>query len=192
MGCVRIIGSAAGLACVLAQAGMADGDFLQVDAGARTQSVVAAASRGSLNYGLNLSNYEDGHSGAASLTYALPLAEVAVLKVGPTLGFQHAQDEGDDVQGGLKLSLERYTPTSFGSTYLLADASSVHHSWFLLGQMTFASGNFGVELSRGGSDSYHETTLALQKRIADGPFSVRLGYKLTSDEVFVGFSINTF
>ena len=49
-----------------------------------------------------------------------------------------------------------------------------------------------MELSRGGSDSYRETTLAFQKRIADGPLSVRLGYKLTSDEVFAGFSINTF
>ena len=192
MAWVRTVGAAAGLACLLAQAAAADGYFLQGDAGARTQSVVASASRGSLNYGMNLSNYEDGHSGAISLTYALPLADVAVMKVGPTIGFQHEQDKGDDVQAGLKLSLERYRPTSFGSTYLLADLSSVHQSWFLLGQMTFAPGNFGVELSRGGSDSYRETTLAFQKRIADGPLSVRLGYKLTSDEVFAGFSINTF
>lgn len=192
MAFVRAIGATAGLACLLAQVAAADGYFLQGDAGARTQSVVASTSRGSLNYGLNLSNYEDGHSGAISLTYGLPLADVAVMKVGPTIGFQHEQDKGDDVQAGLKLSLERYRPTSFGSTYLLADLSSVHQSWFLLGQMTFAPGNFGVELSRGGSDSYRETTLAFQKRIADGPLSVRLGYKLTSDEVFAGFSINTF
>ena len=192
MAFVRIMGAAAGLACFLAQTAAADGYFLQGDAGARTQSVVASATRGSLNYGLNLSNYEDGHSGAISLTYGLPLADIAVMKVGPTIGFQHEQDEGDDTQAGLKLSLERYTPTSFGSTYLLADVSSVHQSWFLLGQLTFAPGNFGVELSRGGSDSYHETTLAFQKRIADGPLSVRAGYKLTSDEVFAGFSINTF
>ena len=189
---VRTIASAAGLACLLGQTAAADGYFLQVYAGGRTQSVVASVSRSSLNYGLNFSNYEDGHSGAISLTYALPLADVAVMKVGPTIGFQHEQDEGNDVQVGLKLSLERYTPTSFGSTYLLADASSVLESWFLLGQLTFAPGNFGVELSRGGSDTYHETTLAFQKRIADGPLSVRLGYKLSSDEVFAGFSINTF
>lgn len=188
----RVMGATAGLACFLAQAAAAEGYFLQGDAGGRTQSVVVSASRGSLNYGLNLSNYEDGHSGAISLTYGLPLADVVVMKVGPTVGFQHEQDEGDDVQAGLKLSLERYSPTSFGSTYLLADVSSVHQSWFLLGQLTFAPANFGVELSRGGSDSYRETTLAFQKRIANGPLSVRLGYKLTSDEVFAGFSINTF
>jgi hypothetical protein len=184
--------AAAGLACLLGQTAAADGYFLQGDAGARTQSVVASASRGSLSYGLNLSNYEDGHSGAISLTYALPLADVAVMKLGPTVGFENEHDEGNDLQAGLKLSLERYRPTSFGSTYLLADLSSVHQSWFLLGQMTFAPGNVGVELSRGGSNSYRETTLAFQKRIADGPFSVRLGYKLTSDEIFAGFSINTF
>lgn len=158
MAFVRAIGATAGLACLLAQAAAAEGYFLQGDPGARTQSVVASANRGSLNYGMNLSNYEDGHSGAISLTYGRSLADVAVVKVGPTIGFQHEQDKGDDVQAGLKLLLERYTPTSFGSIYLLADASSVHQSWFLLGQVTFAPGNFGVELSRGGSDSYRETT----------------------------------
>lgn len=192
MALVWTIGASAGLACFLAQAAAADGYFLQGDAGATTQSVVASGSRGSLSFGMNLVNYEDGRSGAISLTHALPLADVAVMKVGPSIGFEHKRDEGNDVQAGLKLSLERYTPTSFGSTYLLADANSVHQSWFLLGQVTFAPYNFGIELSRGGSDSYHETTLAFQKRIADRPLSVRLGYKLTSEEVFAGFSINTF
>lgn len=60
MAFVRAIGATAGLACLLAQVAAADGYFLQGDAGARTQSVVASASRGSLNYGLNLSNYEYG------------------------------------------------------------------------------------------------------------------------------------
>ncbi|WP_410219369.1 hypothetical protein [Paracoccus sp. (in: a-proteobacteria)] len=186
------IGGAAGLACLLCQAAAADGYFLQGDAGTRTQSVVASASRGPLNYGFNISNYDEGHSSAISLTYTIPLAEVAVLKAGPTLGLQHEQDKGNDLQAGLKLSVERYMATGFGSTYALIDVSTVHHSWFLLGQMTLAPANIGVELSRGGSDSYHETTLALQKRVADGPFSIRVGYKLTSEELFAGFSINTF
>ncbi|MBM3604869.1 MAG: hypothetical protein FJX25_08960 [Alphaproteobacteria bacterium] len=186
------IGSAAGLACFLCQAAAADGYFLQGDAGARTQSVVASASRGPLNYGLNVFNYDEGHSSAISFTYTMPLAEVAVLKAGPTLGLQQEQNEGNDLQAGLKLSVERYVPTDFGSTYALVDMSTVHESWFLLGQMTFASANIGVELSRGGSDSYHETTLALQKRIADGPYGIRIGYKLTSEELFAGFFTNTF
>lgn len=192
MASVRVISSAAMLTCLLAHAAAADGFFLQGDAGSRTQSVVSAVTRGSLNYGFNVTNYEEGHSGAISLTYTVPLAEFAVMKIGPTAGIEYEEDEGHDEQAGLKLSLERYTPTPFGSTYFLADVSSVHRSWFLLGQMTFAPGNFGVELSRGGSDNYHETTLTLQKRLSDGPFSARVGYKLSSEEVFAGFSINTF
>jgi hypothetical protein len=50
----------------------------------------------------------------------------------------------------------------------------------------------GIELSRGGSKTYHETTLALQKSLSGDPVSLRLGYKLSSDKVFAGFSINTF
>ena len=45
---------------------------------------------------------------------------------------------------------------------------------------------------KGGSETYYETTLAVQKRLSGGPVSLRLGYKLSSDEVFAGFSINTF
>ncbi|WP_313137949.1 hypothetical protein [Paracoccus jeotgali] len=192
MGALRIIGAAAGLASIFAQTAAADGYFLQGDAGSRTQSFIASGSHGSLNYGMNFSNYEDGRSGAVSLTYAFPLADDAVLKVGPSIGVEQKSDEENDLEAGFKLSLERYTATSFGSTYLLTDLSSVHQSWFLLGQVTFAPHNFGIELSRGGSDNYHETTLAFQKRLADSPFSLRIGYKLTSEEVFAGFSVNTF
>lgn len=193
MALLRALYCAAALGCLGTQTAAADGYFLQSDVGEETQSVVGTMARGSLNYGFNLTNYEGGHSGSVSATYTLPLGTVAVMKVGPTIGYEYEQDDdSDDLALGLKLSLERYTPTSFGSTYFLADASSVHRSWFLLGQVTFTPGNVGLELSRGGSDTYHETTFTVQKRLSDGPVSLRVGYKLSSDEIFAGFSINTF
>ena len=90
------------------------------------------------------------------------------------------------------MALDRWNATSFGSTYFLGEASTPHHSWFLLSQITFASSGVGVELSRGGSDNYHETTIALQRKLGEGPVSLRIGYKLSSEELFAGFSINTF
>ena len=183
---------ALGIAVAPALPAAADGEFLQVDVGERTQSAVATMVRGQFSYGLNFSKYEDGRSGAASLTYALPINAPATLRLGPSLGFQDDEDEGSDVTAGLRLVAERYVPTDFGSAYFLGDFSTVNRSWFLLGQLTYAPADIGIELSRGGSETYHETTLAVQKRLSGGPVSLRLGYKLSSDEVFAGFSINTF
>lgn len=173
-------------------AAAADGAFLQTDVSGRTQSFVASVSRGDLSYGLNLSNYADGRSGAVNAAVAFPVEGVATVRLGPTIGFKRDDDGERDVEAGARMAIERWTATSFGSTYVLADASTVHRAWFLLGQVTFAPSNWGIELSRGGSDDYHETTLAVQRRIGDGPVSLRLGYKISSEELFAGFSINTF
>lgn len=181
-----------GLAWGLGGPAAADGEFLQADIGRRTQSAVATVVRGPFSYGLNFSKYEDGRSGAASVTYALPVNVPATLRLGPSLGFQDDKDEDREVTAGLRLVAERYVPTDFGSAYFLGDFSTVNRSWFLLGQVTYAPTSIGIELSRGGSENYHETTLAVQKRLSKGPVSLRLGYKLTSEEFFAGFSINTF
>lgn len=174
------------------QAAAADGYFLQADIGGRTQSAVATASQGALSYGMNLSNYEGGRSGAINATVAFPLEDVAVVRLGPAIGFKHDDDGDRDLEAGARMAVERWTGTAFGSTYVLAEASTVHRAWFLLGQVTFTPANIGIELSRGGSDDYHETTLAVQRRLGDGPVSLRLGYKLSSEELFAGLSINTF
>jgi hypothetical protein len=176
----------------LSQAAVADGYFLQTDIGEETQSFVASASRGQLSYGLNLSDYQGGRSGAITGAYAFSLPADITLKAGPTFGF--TRDDGGewDTEFGGRVAIDRWSATSFGSTYFLAEAGTPQRSWFLLSQVTFAPANVGIELSRGGSDDYHETTLAVQRRVGDGPVSLRLGYKLSSDELFAGFSINTF
>lgn len=166
----------------------ADGTFFQLDVGASTQTVVGSMTRGAFSVEANASHYEDGHNVNMAATYGLPVVGGPTVKIGPSLGWS---DE-DDLELGAKLSVQRYVPTGFGGAYILADANSVNRSWFLLAQLSHAPSGFGIELSRGGSDSYRETTLVAQKRISEGPFSLRAGYKFDADEIFAGFSINTF
>lgn len=184
----------AGIAlCVcLSQQAAADGYFLQADLGGQTQGLVAASSTGAISYGFNAVKYEGGRAGAISVTHAWPLGDIATIKAGPTIGFEREDGQGTDIAGGAKASIERYSPSSFGATYVLADFSTVNDSWFLLTQATFQAPGVSVELSRGGSNFYHETTVALQKNLSDSPFKLRLGYKVSSEELFAGIAVNTF
>lgn len=170
----------------------ADGYFLQADAGQQTQGLVATMAQGAWNYGLNVANYEDGTSVSTSIAYAFPVGDIAVMKVGPSLGFQREAGTWSSPEPGIKFSVERFTPTAFGGAFTLAEVNTVDSAWFLLGQLSWQATGLGLELSRGGSDSYRETTLAVSKRLSDGPVNFRFGYKLSSDEVFFGFNINTF
>lgn len=190
----KVIRSLVGLFCIscLAQSALADGYFLQADAGSETRSVVAAATTGPLNFGFNLSDYEGGLAVSTSFTYGLPLGEVAVLKIGPSIGVLRENGTWQNPELGAKLSLDRYAATSFGSVYGLAELNSIDTAWFFLAQLTLQQPGVSFELSRGGSDSYRETTVVVQKKLSDRQMSLRLGYKLSSKEVFIGFNINTF
>ncbi|SFE93741.1 hypothetical protein [Roseivivax sediminis] len=171
----------------------ADGSFLQVDLTPETANAVGAVARGPLNFGLSFNDYEGGSVAGASLTYALPLGEIATLKLGPALAAVRDDDDGfEGIEGGAKVVLDRYTPTSFGGLYLLAEANTIQSSWFALAQTSFGNSGFSAELSRGGSDTYDEATLAINKRIGNGPVSLRAGWRLISEQAFVGVSINTF
>ncbi len=100
---------------------------MQIDLGTETQSMVFALCRGKLNYGFNLPDYADGTSAAGSVTYTFPLQDIAILKAGPSLGFQREAGSWSDPELGAKVSLERYEPTSFGAIYGLAEGNSVEH-----------------------------------------------------------------
>ena len=188
---IRVIIGAMGLAS-LAQPALADGFFMQTDAGRDTRSFVTTVAKGPWNFGLNLSDYEGGSSAITSVTYAFPLGEVAVLKLGPSIGLLRENGAWGDPEPGVKLSLDRYTATPFGSVYGLIELNSIDAAWFVLAQLTLQQQRLSFELSDGGSDRYRETTIAVQKKLSDGPASLRFGYKLRSEEVFIGFNINTF
>ena len=188
---IRLLAGSMGITC-LAQAATADGYFLQADAGRETRSLVATAATGPLNFGFNLSDYEEGRSASISFTYAFPLGDVAVLKFGPSIGVVRENATWQNPELGGKVSMERYAGTSFGSVFGLVEASSIDSAWFVLAQLTLQQPGLSFELSRGGSDSYRETTIAVQKKLSDWPMSLRFGYKLSSEEVFIGFNVNTF
>lgn len=177
------------LALVLASgsAAVADGTFLQVDLSGQTQTLVASGVWGRFGAEVVASKYEGGHDTGAALSFGIPLGS-ATLRLGPSIGW--SDDKG--TQTGGKVALENYTATGFGGIYALGFYNTVDDAWFLLGQVSHASSGFGLELSRGGSDNYHESTVALQKRLGGGDLSLRGGYKFDSEEAFVGFSINTF
>lgn len=180
------------LGCAAVQPARADGTFLQLDIAKDASGGVVAISRGRLNFGANLTTYQGGRSAGLSLTYSFPLGDFGTFKLGPALGRSFGNSADKTLQAGLQASWERYTPTSFGALYLLGQASSIDHGWFLLAQTTFGSSGFGLELSHGGSTTYHETALALTRRLGQGPFSLRAGYKFVARQVFVGLSYNTF
>jgi len=188
---IRLLAGAMGISCFVHPA-VADGYFLQADAGRETRSFVATVATGALNFGFNLSDYDGGRSATTSFTYAFPIGDIAVLKLGPSIGVLRDSGRWKKPELGAKLSLERYAGTSFGSFYSLAELNSIDNSWFVLAQVSLQQPNLSFELSRGGSDSYRETTIAMQRKLSDGPMSLRLGYKLRSEEVFIGFNINTF
>ncbi len=147
----KLLASSTAFLCSALSA-QADGYILQADAGKETQGLVAAYARGAVNYGFNFSEYEDGRSIVASVTYAFPLGDVATAKFGPSLGTQREVGGWSDAELGVKLSLERYTATSFGGVFTLAKLNTIDNAWFFLGQLSLDRSGYGIELSRGGSD----------------------------------------
>ncbi len=163
------------LLCLVCHSAQADGFFMQADGGRETRGGVIALQRGALTYGVNASAYDGGEELYASLTYALPLGDLAVMKFGPTIGKTWEDDaaRNDDLRAGGKIALERYRATDFGGLYGLAEIGSINDAWFLLAQIDSRALDAGMSLSRGGSDNYTETTLALRKGFRDSPFSLR-------------------
>lgn len=169
----------------------ADATFLQLDAGRVNQGLVASVATGNLGFSLGVSRYVDGRSAVLAATYGFDLGDVGMLKIGPALLVRQDDAAPTESQIGARLSLERYVATEFGGIFGLAEIGSIDDSWFLLGNVTL-HGGLGIELSRGGSDTYTETTIALQQQLGNGPVRLRLGYRVEEQEVFIGVSYSTF
>lgn len=184
------LGVALSLPASIAQA---DGNYFQLDVARSTSSATASLGRGPFTFGAGAVRYDGGRTYGLSATWQLPLdTSVATIKVGPALGLTRDESSDESPELGLKVVAERYIPTDFGSVFLLADLNSIDSSWFVLAQFGLAAPDLAVELSHGESDTYSETSVALSRRLQDGPVSLRLGYRLESKEAFAGISINTF
>lgn len=170
----------------------ADGAFLQFDIGAEDYGLVATETRGALSTGLLHNNFANGSDWTLTLLRRVetPLAEHGI---GLNMGVAVRLSEARSPRLGLKAVIDRYTTTSWGSLFLLAEVNTLDAAHFALAQMRFGDTPFGAEISLGGdNDGYSETTGVLTYRWRDSPVSLRAGYKFDSDKYFVGFSINTF
>lgn len=171
----------------------ADGVFFQSDISDTTANGVFVFAREPLSFGLNHVRYDGGNRSTANLLYRLPLPENApIVRLGPSYGVVEQDNAPSDSEFGAKASIEKWMPTDFGSIYLLAEVNSIDRARFALTQVGLSKPALQFELSYGESDSYQETSVALSARLGGGPINLRTGYRLDSEEFFIGLSINTF
>ena len=170
----------------------ADGSFFQLDLSGDNGPAVGTVQRGRFSYSALHTYYDGGATTSVSVLYALPEIGGATLRLGPSLARIDEDGVGSSIEPGVRATLDRYIATDFGGLYGLVELNSVDTSWFILGQAIHQRSGFGLEVSRGGSESYNDGTIAISKRIDDGPISLRGGWRFISDEVFIGFSVNTF
>lgn len=174
-------------------AAKADGAFFQFDVSPETTNAVFVFVREPLSFGLNHVRYEDGRRTTLNLLYRLPLPDSApTIRIGPSLGVVDATGLASRTDFGAKISIDKWMPTDFGSIYLLGEYNSIENAAFVSAQFGFSGPGLQFEASYGESDSYSETSLAVSKKLGRGPVSLRAGYRLSAEEVFVGLSVNTF
>lgn len=184
--------AACGLA-LAAQPASAGGSFTQVDLSRTTVTGVFTIIREPLSFGVTHVRYDGGNSTTVSVMYRLPLAEGApVVRIGPSVGYVDDDDAPARTEVGVKIAADRWRPTSFGSLYLLGEFNTIDRAAFATAQFGLSGPGLQVEISYGQSDTYAETTLAVSRKLGDGPVSLRAGYRFRADEVFVGVSVNTF
>lgn len=174
---------------VLATQVRADGEFFQFDLGQDTSTVVMSVERGRMAYGLTFSDYTGPEDLNLSVSYKFTLGTPVTFRAGPAV-----QYEGLDTwKGGLRLVAEHYRPTGFGSVFLLGEYSTIDNAYFTLAAFGFRQPGVTVELSHlGDDDGFRDTVVALAARLPGTPASLRAGYKIETDEAFVGISVNTF
>ena len=170
----------------------ADGEFYQLDVARDTGTGVASIERGPLTFGALHAVYDGGETSRLSVLYKLPLDWSGSVRLGPSVDYIAEDGAEDRLRAGLRLTVDRYVPTSFGSIYGLAEFTSADKGWFLLGQATHADLGLTAELSYGGSETYEDGTIALSRRITGTPVSLRAGWRFVSDSFFLGVSVNTF
>lgn len=171
----------------------ADGEYWGIDVSESSRDGVLSATRGEFTFGANVTDYGDGVSAGLSLTRRIPLdfgIEGLTLSAGPAVGF--GGGDLSEVEFGVTASAQRFVPTDWGSYFLQASVGTIDRSYFFQAQTTFAGPDITMGLSQGGSTEYEETGLSISKRLGDGPVSLRAGYRFQAEELFVGFSVNTF
>ena len=184
---IRLTASAV-LFSLLSVPAAADGEFFQIDLSESSTTAVASIGRDRLTYGLTFVDSGDTRTLAARAALAFPVGPVTV-RAGPELQVDLRGE--NETEAGIVLSADRWTATDFGSVYWLVEGRTIDRSTFASLQFGLADG-WGIELSRGQSDDYAETALAVSRRFGGGPWGVRAGYRFDADEAFVGITFNSY
>ena len=178
-------------------AGRADGEVWGLDISESSTGGVLSASRGELGFGATVTDYEGGVSAGLSLSRSLPYTfgvEGLQLSAGGGLGFSYDDEEGgfSDPRVGLSAGVQRYRSTDFGSIFWQVSLSTIAQARFTQLQIGFDEPGLSLAVSYGASEEYEESSISFSKRLGESPVSLRLGWRVNAEEVFVGFTVNTF
>jgi hypothetical protein len=171
----------------------ADGEYWAMDVSENTRGGVLSVTKGKVTFVSTVTDYGDGVSAGVSLTQRLPFEhgiEGLTLAIGPAIGF--GGGDLSEVEFGVAGSAQRYVPTAWGSYFWQASVGSTNRSFFLQAQATLSEPKITVALSRGGSTLYDETTLSISRQWGESNVSLRTGYRFQAEDLFLGFSVNTF
>lgn len=171
---------------------MADGEFFQGDYASGASSAVGSIVRGPFGAAIGWSEFDEGNAISANFTYGLPvpaLGDGATLRFGPTARL----NQDDTLNLGAKLVFERWSPTDWGSVFVLADYNTILNEYLLLGELSHANSGLSGSLAiQGGNNGFRENTLVVGYSIPETAFGLRLGYRINARQAVIGFTINTF
>ena len=177
--------------------GRADGEVWGLDISESSTGGVLSASRGDLGFGATVTDYEGGVSAGLSLSRSLPYTfgvEGLQLSAGGGLGFSYDDEENgfSDPKVGLSAGVQRYRPTEFGSIFWQVSFSTISQARFTQLQIGFDEPGLSLAVSYGASTEYEESSISVSKQLRESPVSLRVGWRVNAEEVFVGFTVNTY
>ena len=167
----------------------ADGEFAQFDYAPNASSLTGTIRRDRVTATIGWSDFDEGHATTLWGNYGVPLVPGAWLRLGPSLRI----DDSEDVDLGAKIGVERFSMNEQATLFLLGEFNTTAREYLALAQVGHRATGIAAEVSlQGNNDGFREESLALSYQLRDIPVRLRLGYRFDAEEVFVGFSVNTF
>jgi hypothetical protein len=203
----KLMLAALGLAAVPATVPAQPLDFMQIDAGRRTATLVAVkALRGMVTHPAPAplvsgvyTDFSTGHAASVAYTHRWAVAQGTygfVVGVGAGANRFRSKDVPQDDESGLSLraQAESYGPALAGSYYALVQASTFRNAWLALLQYSPSQWPVAFEISRQQQVTYQATTTALRFSTGFDRWFVRVGVVRAQEEYrpFVGVTFNAF
>ena len=170
----------------------ADGEFFQLDYAPRNSTFVASIQRDRSGAALGLSESEESKVMSVFLSYGFPMSALGDgtnFRIGPSVRFE----EGESSEFGLRVSLEHYRATSWGSVFALADFNSINSEYLALLEVGHTKSGFAAFTAiQGDRTNFREDTVGISLQLRETRARLRLGHRLRARTTFIGISFNTF